>query len=272
MRKIISDETWMSIVEDHTIAKKSVKQICKERGMNYRTVYYGLIRLGVTPDSNLTDRTRFYVNNEYFKSIDCENKAYILGFLITDGTISTKKQRLVLKLKESDKYILEFINKEIAGEYKISADSSTLRGKTFQSFRLEIHSPELVKQLQQLGLCTNKTSKEILPTIPDNLMSHLIRGIFDGDGSCSVRKDKIGKAEMLNVNICSTSKSFLESIQTYCGGNIYLEPRVGLNMYRLVFTSKESRFIFHDYIYKDATVYLTRKKDMYDNYVNTVLR
>lgn len=272
MKKIISSETWKSIVEEHTIAKKSVKQICKERKMAYTTVYYGLIRYGIAPDSSLTDRHRFYVNEEYFKNIDCENKAYLLGFLITDGTISIKKQRVVLKLKESDKYILEFMNNEIAGEYKISSDVSYPGGKECHSFRLEIRSKHLVQQLMTLGLIPNKTSHEVLPILSPELMPHLIRGIFDGDGSCSVRKAFIGKVKMLNVNICSTSKSFLESIAAYCPGNIYLESRVGMDMYRLIFTSGKSRLDFYNYIYKDSTIYLTRKKTMYDNYVNTVLR
>lgn len=272
MKNQISSETWASIINDHIIEKKSVKKICEERSMIYSTVYYGLKRYHINPDSSLTDLRKFKVDDEYFKNIDCENKAYLLGFIITDGTISTKRNRIVLKLKESDIDILKFMNKEIAGDYKLSKDSNTIRNKTFYSYRLEIKSKALVDQLISLGIVTNKTSKEYLPILSDELMPHLIRGIFDGDGSIGTRKEFIGKKKMVNVNICSTSKSFLDSIKQYCGGNIYLEKRPGMDMYRLIFTSAEMKLSFYNYIYTNSSIFLNRKKLIFDNYVNTVLK
>ena len=272
-RRIISKEEWKLFINEHTEKMLSLKAICKKYNLVYGTLYYGLIRKGVTPDTSLTsafDRRHFDVKDDFFSVIDTEEKAYILGFLIADGSIDRKRGRITLKLKEEDKYMVEAVKNIIAPQYKLSKDSSNLKylngvDKTFISYRAEIKSDQLVSDLIALGVNPRKTSNEVLPLIDKRFEHHMIRGIFDGDGSISANT-----RGRFNLSICCTNKKFLEDIQAIVKGFVYTEKRPGLDMYRLVFTNKTTRQSFIDYIYKDATIYLKRKYSRACRYTNTV--
>lgn len=62
-------------------------------------------------DQSHAKRT-YYINENYFDSIDTPNKAYILGLLFADGSINNKNT-LYISLQARDKSILEKINKEL---------------------------------------------------------------------------------------------------------------------------------------------------------------
>ena len=272
MRRKISKKEWELFIEEHTNNNKSLKAICLKYNLNYSTLYYGLIRKGVTPDTSLTteyDRRQNDVIDNFFEVIDNEQKAYILGFLIADGAVDNNRNRIMLKLKEEDFYMLEKIKNILSTGYSLYKDSSTIAGKTFYSYKLEIKSSQLVNDLIDLGVIPRKTGFEVLPKINEKYVSHMIRGVFDGDGSISA-----GVGKTFNLNICSTNESFLEQIKKYTiEGNIYKENRKEplVNMYRLVFTNKTSRLNFINYIYKDATIYLERKYLKACKYTNTVV-
>lgn len=268
-------ERWYEIHK----SGKALVEISRELGVNYRTLYYGFKRLGfkVTSASNEV-RCRVKVDHQFFHKIDSEEKAYILGFLIADGYITRRtdgtgrSDRVSIKLQICDKYMLEKFVEIITPGRKLydASHVCTLGGKYCEAFSLEIPSNQIVNDLMSLGFGFNKTGKEVLPSISKELYPHLIRGLFDGDGSISLRKDRTNQR---NVNICSASKSFLEDIQSIVGiySKIYTEKRPTMDLYRLEFTTHDSRMKFYDYLYSNATIFLERKHSKYIEYVNTVL-
>lgn len=54
---------------------------------------------------------KYSLNESYFEKIDSEEKAYFLGFLFSDGSVS--KYSLNLSLAEVDKEILEKKSRKI---------------------------------------------------------------------------------------------------------------------------------------------------------------
>ena len=66
-----------------------------------------------------------YINSvyhEFFDRIDTEHKAYFLGFLIADGTLSNNKRangRIGFLVQEDDKYVLEVLKKDISSTNSI---------------------------------------------------------------------------------------------------------------------------------------------------------
>ena len=273
-RRKITKIEWELYIEEHIINKLSLTTICKKYNLNYRTLYCGLKRFNIKPIIAYTtdeERRTNYVDDNYFSNINSEEKAYILGFLIADGCVDLKRNRISLKLKESDKKHLEKILSILSSGYSLHKDKSKINGKTFYSYRLEIKSSVLVADLINLGVIPNKTGKEVLPLLPDDLMPHLIRGIFDGDGSISFYKRKRDNITKVNLYICSTNESFLIDINKYVPGNVYKEPRPGMDMFRLIAGSKEAINTFLTYMYNDATIYLERKFNSYCKYANTVV-
>ena len=61
----------------------------------------------------------YNVNDDYFETINCEQKAYWLGFLCADGWInkrSTGQDRLVLDISIKDKEHLYIYKKDLSFE------------------------------------------------------------------------------------------------------------------------------------------------------------
>lgn len=74
----------------------STVKIGKMFGKHYSTVRNILINNGVKLRSNKINSRKYTINENYFKNIDTEEKAYWLGFIYADGYISnvgSKKDR-----------------------------------------------------------------------------------------------------------------------------------------------------------------------------------
>lgn len=259
----------------------SIIEIHRKCNIPYRTIYYGFKRLNFPILFNDPPKCLIKTDINFFDVIDTEEKAYYLGLIITDGCILKRKTEdsLQLKLNNEDAYIIEHFKSLISPDRKLSIEQPKEKiiinrnCQTKGSCSIKISSQHLIDSLQKYGIDYNKSGKEKLPIIDDTLMHHLIRGIFDGDGSISLRKKRHLQR---NVYICSTSNLFLVQIQNYLKTKniqcvIYKEKRQTKDMYRLNFNTHDSRIKLFNYIYFDCSISLKRKYDMYANYVNTVL-
>lgn len=132
-------------------------------------------------------RRQYTLNENYFKEVDNSNKAYILGFIYADGSISLNKGSLVICISEKDKEILNFIKEEL--NYSGNITTKIVRGGNYSL--LNIVSKQLVLDLIKLGVVPNKTySSNTLPIIPNDFYWDMLRGFFDGDGSIFSDKQK----------------------------------------------------------------------------------
>lgn len=61
------------------------------------------------------------VNLEYFKIIDSNNKAYLLGFIAADGAlvkgVNTSSTTLTLTIHRKDKIILDLLKRELNSSF-----------------------------------------------------------------------------------------------------------------------------------------------------------
>lgn len=117
----------------------------------------------------------------YFEVIDSKDKAYWLGFLITDGAITYQPEKskfqLELTLLPEDGHILHLLEKDLCVYNKVY-DS----GKQYKRFSLG--SKKIVEDLVKLNITQKKSFTVKIPKdmIPNEFYPDLIRGIFDGDG------------------------------------------------------------------------------------------
>ena len=58
------------------------------------------------------ERRIYQVNENYFESIDSDEKAYWLGFLSADGYIHEGRNTITLELQESDRFHIEKFKKQ----------------------------------------------------------------------------------------------------------------------------------------------------------------
>lgn len=128
-------------------------------------------------------RKNFY-DESFFETIDTEEKAYTLGLIVADGSISKCLGVVSLALKQTDKQILEDIAKAINynAELKLLPRKTKGLGNGDDRIRLRLNSVKMVKDLIKLGVTPAKTFTARLPVVSPKLEPHLIRGIWDGDG------------------------------------------------------------------------------------------
>lgn len=204
-------------------------------------------------------------NENYFEEINTEDKAYFLGFIVADGCISDKTN--AIRIIQKDPYILEKFKSyiEFSGDIFIRKDKKI-------SF-INISSSKTKKDLEKLGIHSNKTMVIKYPNIPEHLQNHFMRGVFDGDGCISLRTDKRDNSQRGQVNICSDSydfiKEYYDKLVKYCGLSDKNKIRCPRGTYYVVDWGGLSDVEkIYEFLYKDSTVFLDRKKETFDKVVS----
>ena len=221
-------------------------------------------------------KRKYSLNESYFEKLDSKDKAYFLGFIYADGFItkrSSGQNILGITLAESEpldkfkKYI--DCNKPI-GVYK---KTNSYSDKSVEH-KLALISDKLVSDIEKLGVIEQKTLVLTFPELPKELISHFIRGYFDGDGSVFVHRDSHSKEtrDYLGINICGT-KEFLEGFVKHLdflneNSCIYKEKRRETNCWNLKFASNIRSLNLYHYMYKDCDdLYLSRKRKIFENFI-----
>ena len=234
-----------------------------------------LRKLGITRPNG----TQAKINHDYFENIDSEHKAYWLGFIYADGSITKKvyekgsyTYRLRMELMFEDKYILEQMALDLESDLKPKEyynDTSSFEGynKPKHTAYIMFSSKKMGEDLVKLGVVPNKTLiLKSLPSIPDNLMKHFIRGYFDGDGSVYLTKDNTIKTAFYGTH------DFINSIQDFLIKELNLTKKKitdqkEANVSFVGMAKQESEKLYH-YMYDEATIFLNRKYEKYNKYFN----
>jgi len=237
------------------------------------------------------------INHYYFESIDTEYKAYILGFIFADGSIHTVKEsirnknkevyrirerkRFVISIQKPDGYILEPLAEDLNVTIVTRNPPSTIKNNWQPQSKITVCSDSIFDDLQKLGCYPNKSTVGMdFPTLLPEFIPHFIRGFFDGDGSLGIkiekntyqRKSKYvlkNPAKPLRYTIriifSSVSKSFLEQIEKYLTEHtpctFVYEQYKNKKCYNMVSYGITSTQNICNFLYKDASYFLERKKE-----------
>lgn len=135
---------------------------------------------------------RFSLDTGFFSSIDTEEKAYWLGFLLADGNIQgngrfNRGRGLRIALQRRDEPHLVKLQKALHSNHRLKRDDRL--GCTW----LCISSRPLTQPLEISGWHEFKRRGDlrIVQVVPSSLICHLLRGLIDGDGwVCHHQEDK----------------------------------------------------------------------------------
>jgi hypothetical protein len=177
-------------------------------------------------------------------------------------------------LQEQDKHILEDINVLLKSDrnlYFIDYHNKySNHGYNRQDqYGLEIVNKYMSTRLKELGVVERKSLILKYPEwLPDELFRHFIRGYMDGDGTISTTRyasSFVGTYEFCEA----VQNKILELLHIKSG--IYHDKRKN-HCYSLNIKNYKDSKTFLDYIYQDATIYLQRKYDIYnEKYINNSL-
>ena len=156
------------------ITEKDLSKEFRKRNVHIRTIS--------------ESKRKYSLNENYFDKIDTQNKAYLLGWLWSDGHNCIQNRAIIINLQEQDKYILDLFNKELDSDrpiYFVKRSKDTDYNRKDQ-YRLQIVNKHLSQTLLNLGMNHDKGLTAKFPiSLSDDMIPHFIRGVFDGDGYIS---------------------------------------------------------------------------------------
>lgn len=255
------------IIEDYKNGMSGCK-LAEKYNMKVHQIYYILDKNKIERRSNKVNSRKYKHNEDFFEVIDCEAKAYWLGFIYADGYISiapTGQKVLGISLSLEDKAHLEQFKKDIQATNPINIYESTGYGDGNMYCRLAITSEKTVNDLIVKGVVEHKTNILTFPTeeqVPKHLIHHFIRGYFDGDGC--ITKYEFRGYDRYKTSFVGTYQ-FLQSINNIVYENYNIKiPKLHKRkkeheVYSLEYASNKRSKILYEFMYKDATIYLNRK-------------
>ena len=263
------------IEELYKTGKYTFKAISKIYNVNPSTIERYLAKIGYKAKSQSELQRKYPIVEDFFDKIDTEEKAYILGFLYADGYNDTNKNAVCISLKYDDVEILNTITKIIQPTKPLfyldmSPENRGMKNSKNQ-YRITINNKHISERLVELGCGKAKTSIIKFPSleqVPLDLIHHFVRGYFDGDGSVS-------NGKYAKIDIISTPE-FLMPLQyilkELLNINItklnYSRKYLDVNICTLQIGGRTQCTTFKEWLYKDATILLNRKKKVFDEKYN----
>ena len=215
--------------------------------------------------------TSHIVNHTYFDEIDTEEKAYFLGFLVADGCVTKGlrksgfiSKRVTFCNSILDKEIIEKFRDVICSTIEVTwknNSTETINRRDQSSFK--ISSEHMFDTLvQKYGINERKTHDMDFKIIDlGEYMRHFIRGFMDGDGH--VRRN--------SISFVFTSIPFMEQFEKFfsdLGFNYRRNKKIGKTVdyfHSYININKLNIEKVYLLIYKDASVYLERKRIKFEN-------
>lgn len=185
-------------------ATTTTKKLAEHLGRPWSSVRQRATDLGLTNvnvQAQLVRRSE--IRHGYFGEIDSPLKAYVLGWLASDGWISGNE--VCIRLHEKDAAAVELIRDQLAPLHLVRRQ---LAGECpMASFR--VTSDQMRGDLHRLGVTSRKSLTIRYPRgLPVRYTNSFILGCFDGDG-CLYRVTP----NCYNWSLLSASRPFLLEVQ-----------------------------------------------------------
>jgi deoxyuridine 5'-triphosphate nucleotidohydrolase len=203
------------------------------------------------------------LDDALFERVDTEAKAYLLGWIASDGAI--KQNSLSIYVHRKDKTTLGRLRDAICGALPIKSK----KGRSLVGFT--VNSQRIVNDVcRWLKIAPGKKSGSVgMPDLEsDTLRWAFVRGVFDGDGSITTIETETRRSARKGggwpaprCSIANTSEVLLEAIAAFARIPAYRSSDA-------LQWSGTNALDFLGKLYDRATFYLTRKRDLYLDWCN----
>lgn len=267
-RKKASGEIWSN--EEDELLRKHFEWAPKNYIMKLfpNRTWVSILQRGIkTLNLNRQSQDRYSVDYKFFEEWTPES-AYIFGFIAADGHLfyesgKENKNALQFEIADYDSDILEKIKKVLQFEGPICYTKRN-------TVKLQLSNKKIINDLIEKGMPKeNKTSLLSKPIdLPDHLVKHYIRGLFDGDGSVyqngatDIRYQLLGTLKLLTF--------VKEKLPCDCS-NITIRNRAGdgANVHCFQTGHRKAKIILN-WMYKDSTIHLDRKYNKYKEILKAI--
>ena len=252
--------------------KKTAKNLAEEIGCSKEYV------TKVWSENKLKGKSPviYYCDYDYFKEINNGNKAYILGFIASDGNLYKRnghEGQIRISLKKDDQEILEKILKEMKSNHPIKIREAN------NTATITFVSDKLYNDLLKIGLTPRKTLdlhiEEIFNNIPKIFWKDFLRGYIDGDGNIHAR-DIPSKSSIQIAVPEYSSKIFINKIKeiTNLSFGFNLDHRT--EKYTIPFGAISAKNASEKYVllkllyYNNPDLFLSRKKQAAEKIIQQI--
>lgn len=277
----LSYELLDKMKTDYQLENKTIREIAEENNLSKKVVTNRLKEMNV-PLRKGGPKIKYACNDSYFDIIDTPEKACWLGFIYADGCVSRNYGNYIfqLSLKASDYGHLKKFLKHIESNHLIYEGMSISKKiGSFPHARFQFYSsPKLCKRLIELGATERKSLTLKFPSndiIPNELLSHFIRGFYDGDGciSSTKRGTHSTPSDKIYVVTFTGTVDMLTEVKRHLPLTREIEVKPsGDNVYELRISGQQQIKKVLEYMYADAEVFLDRKKESFHNFLSYLKR
>jgi hypothetical protein len=216
---------------------------------------------------------QYHMSDEIFAN--SELFYYFLGLIAADGSIVTSRREasVELCLKHGDIEILEKLRDRISPTRPIHGKPNR-KNQAHNAVRLKFNDRRLIEMLQEHITTHDKSHTLTWPgNIPDEHLHHFIRGYIDGDGTLGValnRQTVQGTVRFYPV----TRLRVLGTEAVLTGMTLAIHCVLEIMPVKVTRKGQEQVFEFQysgrhaekilDWLYEGATIYLARKREVYE--------
>lgn len=248
--KYLHSQSLISLQQEYNISYDRIKNILKN-----------------CEEISSAKRLNPNLNENYFSEINSFEKAYWLGWIISDGAIINQPEKskfqLELTLKQEDEDILHLLEKDLGVVNKVYTSAIYYK-------RFSLGCKKIIQDLEKLGITQNKTFSVKVPAFDKKYNSAFIRGIFDGDGGFTTYTRASGQ-QCIELSFCGNQyivewilQTLLQDIPNLTPNKITKENSIK----RIRWSSKKDINLLKNYLYNNCDIhYLKRKKELI--YANT---
>ena len=195
----------------------------------------------------------------YFENIDTAEKAYWLGWIISDGAITDQPEKskfqLEITIKKEDEYILHLFEQDLGVKNKVYPSQQIYS-------RFSLGCKKIIEDLYNLGISSKKSFVVKVPIFDKKYNAAFIRGIFDGDGGFTTYTRSTGQ-KCQELSFCGNEyiiswilKTLLEEIPNLKHNSITKEGSIK----RIRWSNKKDIKLIRDYLYKNHNNHFLKRK------------
>lgn len=194
--------TSQFLVDEYILKAKSANEISKMCGLSHITVINWLkeYKIHVRTIKDLKNK----INSNFFSKINAD-AAFLLGYIFTDGDLqyNQKYDYYFLRLYSKYKTNLQTVLKLIKSDAKIQQRKAIMTDEIRQGKLSFIHiaDKKFISDLMGFGMIRNKNSSIKFPKIPEEFISHFIRGCWGGNGSIYYSKEGRATSQFTSASL-----------------------------------------------------------------------
>lgn len=199
---------------------------------------------------------KYFVNDQFFNSVDNQCKAYTLGFITADGNINRVYSKVLrIGLHKRDKDVLYKIIKCMESNYPVN----TSKKQVYVAITSNQLCDDVLSMWKYKGF-----GRLPFYDINEDLLNHYLRGLVDGDGWISRNK-----ANRYQVGVCGNKKTmtFIKNI-LFKKFNYKAKILPNKSIYQVAISDNIIIKSFLDWLYQGAFIYLNRKYSKYVDFKN----